>query len=170
MSLSLTIRDSDVIPGSTPLSNIKYKDRYAARAVVLNDEGEVLLLHVSLHNYHKLPGGGIEADEDVREALRRELLEEIGCTFKINAELGQVTEYRDQFKLHQISYCFLVSITGEQQAPTLEPDEMAQGFVESKTKNLKDAIDLMKKDVPDNYEGKFIKQRDIAILEAAYRK
>lgn len=169
MSLSLVIRDSDVIPGSTPQSNITYRDRFAARAVVLNDEGEVLLLHVSLHKYHKLPGGGIEADEDARDALQRELLEEIGCTGKIIAELGQVTEYRDQFKLHQISYCFLVSKIGEQQTPMLEPDEKAQGFVETKAKNLKDAIALMKKDNPDNYEGKFITRRDVAILKAAYK-
>lgn len=85
----------------------KFGRRSAARAIVFDEKGLIPILFVSKFNYHKLPGGGIEKDETIKEACEREMLEETGCYVKITEELGKVTEYRSEFNLYQTSYCYL---------------------------------------------------------------
>jgi ADP-ribose pyrophosphatase YjhB (NUDIX family) len=46
------------------------------RAIILNEQGEVLLQRRSDNDFWGLPGGGVELDETVLEALRREVYEE----------------------------------------------------------------------------------------------
>lgn len=48
------------------------------RALIINDEGEVLLQHRSDTGFWGLPGGGVELGETALEALKREVLEETG--------------------------------------------------------------------------------------------
>jgi 8-oxo-dGTP pyrophosphatase MutT (NUDIX family) len=56
------------------------KLRRKVRAVVLNEDGEVLLVrpHGYSDNEWTLAGGGVEAGESPIEAMRRELAEELG--------------------------------------------------------------------------------------------
>lgn len=42
-----------------------FKVRKAARAIVFDKDKNIGILFVANHNYHKLPGGGIEDGEDV---------------------------------------------------------------------------------------------------------
>jgi 8-oxo-dGTP pyrophosphatase MutT (NUDIX family) len=56
-----------------------YSVREAARAVVLDDDNNVALLHATATDYYKLPGGGLDDDVDKIVALKRECIEEIGC-------------------------------------------------------------------------------------------
>lgn len=65
----------------------KFKVRLAARAVVFDNDKNVGILYVGKYNYHKLAGGGLEGDEVIQEALKRECLEEIGCSIEIFDEL-----------------------------------------------------------------------------------
>jgi 8-oxo-dGTP diphosphatase len=57
--------------------------RIGAGALIENESGQILLMR-SLHNRnpkHEFwvpPGGGVESDEDIRETVRRETLEECG--------------------------------------------------------------------------------------------
>jgi ADP-ribose pyrophosphatase YjhB (NUDIX family) len=46
------------------------------RAIILNEQGEVLLQRRSDNNFWGLPGGGVELYETALEALRREVREE----------------------------------------------------------------------------------------------
>ena len=41
-----------------------YRVREAGRAVVMDRDGMIALLHVTKESYYKLPGGGIEETED----------------------------------------------------------------------------------------------------------
>ena len=101
----LTIKEQDMVPGSPAVDTSSFRKRGAARAVLLDDKGQVYLLNVSKHGYHKLPGGGIDEGEDIKQALERELMEEVGCKAEIVAELGTVVEYRNYDDgLEQTSY------------------------------------------------------------------
>src|SRR3989344_2508708 len=81
----------------------KYSLRRAARGILMNN-GKIALLNVTKQNYHKLPGGGIEKGESVGEAFKREILEETGCDCEIKDQSGIILEWRDLYKLLQISY------------------------------------------------------------------
>lgn len=165
----LTIKEQDILPDSPAVDASAFRKRGAARAVLLDDSGQVYLLNVSRHGYHKLPGGGIDEGEDIKQALERELMEEVGCKAEIMAELGTVIEYRnyDDGGLEQTSYCYLAKQVGEQVASALEEGELAEGMFEVKAKSIDDAIVMLQQDKPDNLEGKFIQKRDITFLQAA---
>ena len=83
---------------------IKYEIRKSARAVLLNDNNEIAVLYVSKDNYYKLPGGGIEKNEEIIEALKREVDEEVGTDLEVIDEIGMIMEYREKFKQLNISY------------------------------------------------------------------
>jgi 8-oxo-dGTP diphosphatase len=169
MTNLLTIKEQDIVPDSPVVDTSTFRKRGAARAVLLNDEGQVYLLNVSKHGYHKLPGGGIDQGEDIKQAMERELMEEVGCKAEIVTELGTVIEYRnyDDGGLEQTSYCYLAKQVGEQVASALEEGELAEGMVEVKASSIDDAIALLSQDKPDNLEGRFIQKRDLAFLRVA---
>ena len=144
-----------------------YKERGADRAVVFDNDKKIALLHVTKLHYHKLPGGGIEQGESIEDALRRELSEEIGCSVKNIRELGIIEEFRNKFSLHQLSHCFLADLDGEKGAPHLEQDEIADGF-ETVWLSIEDAIKALDDEVGvEDYEGKFIRLRDVSLLRRA---
>lgn len=105
-----------------------YKTREAARAVVVDSEGKIALLHVTNEQYYKLPGGGIDAGEDIPTALARECREEIGCDVEVIGEVGSIVEYRKIFTLKQTSYCYVAKVIGEKGAPDFTEEELAKGF------------------------------------------
>ncbi len=105
-----------------------YPVREAARAIVMDAQGKIALLHVTKRNYYKLPGGGLEGSENHEDALKRECLEEIGCDIEVVGEIGSIVEYRKMFNLKQTSYCYLAKLKGEKGTPTLMEDEKEDGF------------------------------------------
>lgn len=167
MKLLLEIRDSDVIPGSQDLDPSSFSERQAARAVVINDVGQVALLKVSKHNYHKLPGGGIEAHEDIEQALRRELLEEIGCEARVVDEVGEIIEYKNEHQKKQTSYCYIGQQFGDSREPNFTEREFSDGFEMVWSTDIDQAIKLLENDKPSDYTGHFIRGRDLAFLKAA---
>ncbi|MCK4928015.1 MAG: NUDIX domain-containing protein, partial [Candidatus Aenigmarchaeota archaeon] len=108
-------------------SDKKYTLRKAPRAIVINNS-KIALLFVSKHNYHKLPGGGVEPGEDLETALHREILEETGCNIKIKQDIGMIIEYRDDKDMRQESYCYLAEVDGKIKEPSFTDEEKADGF------------------------------------------
>ena len=53
--------------------------RYTARAVLKNG-GLYAVMYAEKFGLYSLPGGGVDDGEDVLTALKREILEETGCT------------------------------------------------------------------------------------------
>lgn len=140
--------------------------RRAARAVVFDADGNIALLNVTKHGYHKLPGGGIEGEESKEETLNRECLEEIGCSIEITGELGKIIEYRKQFGVKQLSYGYVAKVVGEKGTPQFVDEEIEEGFqVEWRT--LDEAIQLIQSEHPDDYMGKFVVERDLLYLTEA---
>lgn len=157
-----TIRDADL--GQSASAPRVYTERRAARAIVFDSEKKIALLHVTKKSYHKLPGGGIENGEEIKSALQRETLEEIGCVVENIRELGIVEEYRNKLELHQISYCFTADLKGEKGQNQLEESEIADGFVPVWV-TLEDAIKILESEIGvEDYGGKFITERDLAFL------
>ena len=58
---------------------MKVFKRPSARAVIFKGD-KIALVYATNEKYYKFPGGGIHEDEDKREALLREVKEEVGLT------------------------------------------------------------------------------------------
>ncbi|SRR3989344_3254 len=161
------IKDADI--GSVLSEPGKYWERKAVRAVVFDKESKVALIYSGKYHHHKLPGGGVEEGESIEAAVRRELLEEIGCTVGNIKELGIVEEYRNRVELHQISYCY-TAYALEKGVPKLEAEEVAEGYV-TKWFNLDAAIETLEKEKgTEHYDGRFIRMRDITFLKEARKQ
>lgn len=171
MKKLITLKPQDFLTDSTQIDFSGFSKRTAARAVLLNKQGEVYLLNVSKHGYHKLPGGGVDRDEEIEQALERELLEEVGCRAEVLVELGETVEYRayDDGGLEQVSFAYLARQVGEQVPSALEEGEIEEGMFEVRAKSIDDAIAILSHDTPDNLEGRYIQKRDMSILEEAKR-
>lgn len=143
-----------------------WERRVAARAVVFDEDGKIGLLHVTKRNYYKLPGGGVDPGESVRQALDRECEEELGVRIDVEREIGGIIEYRTEFRLHQISYCFLASTTSPKGSPTFTQKERDDGF-EVVWVHSTDAPKLIQREKPATYEAGFIKERDYIFITTA---
>lgn len=165
MELLNEIYNEDVTGEQTEVS-IAYNLRKASRSIVFNKNNQIALLYVSKHRYHKLPGGGVENTETIKETLKREVQEEVGVNVLIGDDIGAIIEYRDEFKQLQISYCFFSKVIGEINTPSFTESELANGF-QLKWVTLDEAITLLSSDEPDDYVGKFIKRRDLTFLNRA---
>ncbi|MEI6396628.1 MAG: NUDIX domain-containing protein [Candidatus Taylorbacteria bacterium] len=145
----------------------KFSVREASRAIVFDDNKMVALLHATNYGYHKLPGGGIEKGEDPETAMKRECVEEIGCTVKVISELGKILEYRKKYNLRQTSYCYIAEVVGKKGAPNLMEDEMEEGF-QTIWMPLKEAYEMVRNsDTNGIYEAQYMVARDTAFLQAA---
>jgi len=144
----------------------RFEIRKAARAVVFDSNKNIGILYVSKYGYHKLPGGGLEGQEDIIEALKRECLEEIGCNVEPFGELGEIIEYRDKWLLEQHSYCYLANVVGNKGKPNFTLKEMDNGF-KVKWVSVEAAIKLLENDKPKHYEGEFVQMRDSSFLKEA---
>ena len=70
----------------------KYQARYAAYAILMNEEKEIALVQAPNGAYF-LPGGEIEGHETKEETIEREMLEELGFEVVLSEYLGQADEY-----------------------------------------------------------------------------
>lgn len=156
------------IEGGFERLNGEYTLRKSARAILLNDSGKMATQYLEKYTFHKLPGGGVDDGESVEEALRREILEEVGCDLKMTRPIGVVIEYRNKYKLLHISYCYLAEVIGAVGQPKLEAEEIEEGQV-TLWLDPKEVLEKMKTDVPGKYEGRFILKREIAFLEEFLR-
>lgn len=144
-----------------------YGVREAARAVVVDTEGNVALLHVSKKGYYKLPGGGIDSKEDVLTALARECQEEIGCDVEVLGEVGTIVEYRKIFNLKQISHCYFAKVLGAKGSPEFTAEELQDDF-KVEWLPYEKALGVLKAHTTDDFEGSaYIVPRDISFLEAS---
>jgi 8-oxo-dGTP pyrophosphatase MutT (NUDIX family) len=102
--------------------------RRAVRAVII-DKNKILMAHLEKTDEYKFPGGGREDSETAEEALKREVLEEVGFNVKrINDKIGTITEFaiakeggNNIFKM--VSEYYLVEVEGNQLKQNLEEYE-----------------------------------------------
>lgn len=69
------------------------KFRTTVRAVIFNEQKQVLMVYSKLYDDYTFPGGGLKDDEACDKALKRELREELGANkIKIKDPLGFIEE------------------------------------------------------------------------------
>lgn len=115
MKLIKNITDKDIL-GTDGYSFAK--PRVTARAILKNKNGLYAVMYSEDFKFYSFPGGRVEENENITEAIKRELLEETGCTCSSIKELGIVKENRFHCDYTQISYYFFV----ETEDIVLKPD------------------------------------------------
>ncbi len=73
------------------LDGVDYIDRPGVYAVIENNDKQIAVIETS--NGHFLPGGGIDTGETEVDALKREIIEEIGYQVSVLARIGEAVEY-----------------------------------------------------------------------------
>ena len=141
------------------------KPRLTARAIVKNEAGLYAVMYAEKFNLYSLPGGGIEEEEDPVTAMRREVLEETGCTCDEIQELGCVRENRAHCDYTQESYYYVVATRGKAQEAELTEDER-KNKTAVQWRALDEVYALIASPVHDTNQRKFLQARDVAALRA----
>ncbi|KFZ18000.1 hypothetical protein V502_04327 [Pseudogymnoascus sp. VKM F-4520 (FW-2644)] len=153
----------------TKQPNVSYIDRFAVRVIAFNAVGKMAIVYAKRDNYYKLPGGGIDPNEQHEMAAMREM-QETGGLIKIRKNLGCVAtteEYRNG--LHQMSFCYVADVVDDSGSPNLTEDEVSDGLGHL-WMSVDEAKSKMAQAEPRSELGLYIKERDIYLLEEATRR
>jgi 8-oxo-dGTP diphosphatase len=93
----------------------------SAGAAVTREDGRMLAIKRADNGEWVLPGGVVELDEDPRDTVRREVLEETGVT----VELGRLTGVYKNMRLGVVSLVFRCRLVSGVAQPTAEAVEVA---------------------------------------------
>jgi 8-oxo-dGTP pyrophosphatase MutT (NUDIX family) len=142
--------DPDVVPAA--------RHRRAARVVLVDAGGRVLVERVRVHDdpgqgsWWELPGGGIEADETTRDAVRREVAEETGY---LEVEVGPAiatgrVRYRAAAGVaEQHETVHAARLTGDRRQGTALQGAEAAGLLEVAWLDLAELSDGRRVDPPE---------------------
>lgn len=170
MNCIKVLKDEDFGLKSVEFNNPRV--RYGARGIVIREDGKIAIFNKTNKNEYKLPGGGVDEGEDIKEAFKREALEETGCKIEIIKELGTIEEHKSLDNFKQISYLFVGKVIKNDNQLYLtqkEKDEGAKLIWVDKEEGLELIINCfanLKESKYENlYHSKFIVLRDRYILE-----
>lgn len=145
----------------------EYKVKRTARAILMNDNNEIALLHATNGDWYELVGGKLEENDTHEKALKRECLEEVGAKIEILDEVGVVIEFRNTFKTIKINHCYCAKILGKLGQQSLTESENEYGIV-LEFHTIENAIALIKSTKPfgeNEMVGKYMLASEIIFLE-----
>lgn len=105
--------EAKLVHGAIAHDNLDRRDyliRVTLKAVIMDDEGRTLVVKESGRDWWDIPGGGIDHGETIKEALARELLEEVSFEggFEYEVLLAEDPQYLGSLNLYQMRIVFLV--------------------------------------------------------------
>ena len=127
---------------------------YFVRAVRDDDFGKATLIETS--------GGGVEENEELLDAIKRELKEELGVEVDVICKIGVVSDYYNLIHRHNINNYFLCKITSFGKK-NLTQAEM-ESFHLSTLKLTYDEAILKYKECSTSKLGTLIINRELPIL------
>ncbi|MCM3590449.1 NUDIX domain-containing protein [Brevibacillus borstelensis] len=160
------ITDSDILSSAPEFMDAV--SRYGSRGVLVDDMLNVAMMYMSKINLYKLPGGGIDEGENIRDAFLREIKEETGYEAEIIHELGCIEEHKNKNNFMQYSYCFIAkAIKGNGNTMLTESESQLGMTMEWMTfEKALEVMDFAEINCVD-YSTRFMIVRDKTILEKA---
>lgn len=162
------ISDEDF--GFGDVANRKNIIRFGVRILLFNAYGELCIVKSEKYGYIQLPGGGIEKDENIENALRREAREEAGYEIREIEPLGYIYERRGSTQnVHPwneiISFVFIAK-TEREVGTSYTDEEISEGFKPIFV-NLEEAVKDFHNQArkTNDYSGRFASWRDSTIVE-----
>lgn len=141
--------------------------RTVVRAILLDEHNNVCVQHIldddmfGHRDYYETPGGGVNADEPLEDALKREIIEEVGYKSKVIKKIGVVEDFYNLINRKNINHYYLIK-REDYVGKHLEKDEIIR---------IHDTLWLPIEKVIEMYQnmqnelvGKLVKQRELPIL------
>ena len=144
----------------------RLKSRITTRAVVLDANKRIALLHSIKFDYYEIPGGGVEKNETIEESCVRECKEETGCVVEIIKELGKTIEKIIESNVTNETHCFVAKLIGNKGIPVFEKHEIEDAF-EVIWVDIDKAIRLVGKTQHSNPYHTYMQQRALLFLNTA---
>jgi len=144
------------------------KPRLTSRAVLKDSNGMYAVMYSERFGLYSLPGGGVEEGEDHLAALKREIMEETGCTCDEIEELGCILENRAHCSFTQRSCYYIVTTNGEKGKALLTKSERSNRTC-VQWHSLEKAIKLVNSSNANTNQRKFLRARDQAALKEYVR-
>ena len=137
--------------------------RITARAIVQNKCELFAVMYSEKFNLYSLPGGGVEDGEDIIGALKREILEETGCSCDKISEIGIVYENRACHDFTQKNHYFAVSTDHTPTKANLT-DKERENKTEVQWHTFEDMLRLISCAAHTTEQRKYIQARDVAAI------
>ena len=153
-----------------PLTTINH-DRTIVRAIVIDDEENYYFARINRDDMFgkatliETSGGGVEKDEDLETAIRRELKEELGANVDILCKIGVVNDYYNLINRHNVNnyyLCKVVSFVDKH----LTKDEAEAFHLETLKLKYEEALVEYQK-CRNTPLGRLIANREIPVLKRA---
>lgn len=146
-------------------------DRQIVRAIVFDDLGYFYFVRVIRNDDFgkatliETSGGGVEAEEELTNALRRELQEELGIEIDIICKIGVVSDYYNLIHRHNINNYYLckVSSFGEK---NLTQDEIERFHLSTLKMTFEEAVKEYEK-CSNTKLGRLVANRELPVLQRA---
>ena len=146
-------------------------DRRVARAIVFDDEGYFYFIRAERDDDFgratliETSGGGVEADEDLDSAIKRELKEELGAEVRVVCKIGVVSDYYNLIHRHNLNNYFLCKVAsfGDKH---LTRDEIEDFHLSTLKLTYEEAVAEYEKR-RETRLGKLIANRELPILKKA---
>lgn len=144
--------------------------RPSARGIIFNN-GKIALVYSKKEKYYKFPGGGIHNDEDKRQALCREVREEVGLVVIPESiqEFGsvlrrQASNYTPGTIFEQENFYYFCDAEENVVNQNLDDYEKEAEFI-LKLVDINEAIEVNSKYESDDFFNEIMIKREKRVLE-----